>query len=218
MTPLALLDDPTALGLRLLASYLLGAIPFGWLLARGIRGVDLREVGSGNIGATNAMRALGTPLGLLAFAFDVGKGWAPAALLAGSDPRWMVACGAAAICGHVWPVYLGFKGGKAVATSCGALFAIDPGIVVGAGIGWIVVLLATSYVGLASVVMGVLFPVLAQLRSGSRAYGSEVVIATSVLALLILIRHRSNMARIVAGTEPRSKIGFGGRKKVNGNA
>lgn len=201
---ICLLETPDAVGLawRLLASYLLGAVPFGLVMCRVFRGVDLREVGSGNIGATNAMRVLGPPLGVLAFLLDFGKGYAPVALLGMGDPLLQVLCGAAAVCGHVWPIYLGFKGGKAVATGCGAIVAIDPVIALGATLAWLVVLLVSGYVSLASLAMGVAFPVL----SAVREQPLPVILGTAGLTLLIVVRHRSNMARLLEGTETRTRL------------
>jgi len=195
--------------LALLASYLLGAVPFSWLFTRVLKGVDLRQVGSGNIGATNAMRVLGRPLGVAAFLCDFGKGlvpvvWFAPALVGSADPGWLrVLCGAAAVAGHVWPIYLGFKGGKAVATGCGAVAGIDPWIFLAGGLLWLVVLFATRFVSLASVAMGLAFPCAAALRRSPERYGFEVVLGTSALALLILVCHRSNLKRLAAGTEPR---------------
>jgi glycerol-3-phosphate acyltransferase PlsY len=206
--------------LALLLSYLLGAVPFGWVLVRVVKGEDLRRMGSGNIGATNAMRALGRPLGLVAFLCDFGKGLVPVAFLAPAlsgafDPGWLrVLCGAAAVAGHVWPVYLGFKGGKAVATGCGAIVAIDPWIFVAGGLVWLLVLLVTRFVSLASVAMGLAFPVAAALRRSPERYGMEVVIGTGALALLILVRHRSNLRRLAAGNEPR--VGRRSQREAHG--
>jgi acyl phosphate:glycerol-3-phosphate acyltransferase len=196
------LTETTDLLWRLLLSYLLGAVPFGLVMCRLIKGVDLREVGSGNIGSTNAMRILGPPLGAVAFLLDFGKGFAPAAWIASDDPRSMVLCGAAAVIGHVWPVYLRFKGGKAVATGCGAIVAIDPLIFVGAGLAWLAILLLSGYVSLASIAMGLAFPALAFLRDQP----TSVILGTGALTLLILIRHRSNIARLLAGEETRTRL------------
>lgn len=202
----------------LLASYLLGAVPFGWVLVKLLRGIDLRTVGSGNIGATNAIRVLGRPLGLVAFFLDFAKGLVPALLFApwaGPAPEELLSlrilCGAAAVCGHVWPVYLGFRGGKAVATGCGALIAIDPWIFVGGGIAWLVAMGLFRMAGLASMVMGLTFPLVAWWRASRGTYGHEVVWGTLALFLLILVRHRSNMARMLAGTEPR--VGRGNKAR-----
>jgi len=200
--------DPSAdaelagLAWRLPLAYFGGAVPFGFLMCRLLKGVDLRQVGSGNIGATNAMRVLGLPLGLLAFALDVLKGYAPVALLGEGDPLWQVALGAAAVVGHVWPVYLRFRGGKAVATGFGALLAIDPLIVLVAGGVWLVLLMVLGYVSVASIAMGLAFPITA----ASRGEPAVVIAGTSLLTLLILVRHRSNMSKLLAGTEGRTKL------------
>ena len=189
------------------ASYFLGAVPFGLVLARCLRGIDLREVGSGNIGATNTMRALGRGWGILAFFLDFAKGWAPVFLLAPFatpgplDPLTLqVACGAAAVLGHCFPVYLGFKGGKGVSTAAGAMVAIDPVVFLVGGLVWIVTLRLSHFVGLASILMGVAFPIAAWSRHSEPVFMG----GTSLLTLLILVRHRSNIANMLAGTEPRS--------------
>jgi glycerol-3-phosphate acyltransferase PlsY len=193
-----------------LGGYLLGSIPFGLVMARVLKGVDLRKIGSGNIGATNAMRAMGRPLGI-AFLLDFMKGWLPVFLVAplgaviGLDdvarPAVELAAGAAAVVGHCFPVYLRFSGGKGVSTACGALAAIDPVIFFLGGIAWLVTLVVTRFVGLASIVMGIAFPLLTFWRTGGEP--AEYWIGTVLLALLILWRHRSNMGRMLAGTEPR---------------
>ncbi len=207
----AFLPTSGAQWLALLAAYLLGSIPFGWILVRTLKGIDLRSVGSGNIGATNAMRVLGRPLGILCFALDFAKGYLPVRFFAqwavdGPEelPLLRVACGAAAVLGHVFPIYLRFRGGKAVATGCGGIVAIDPMLFVIGGIAWLVVLATTRYVGLASMVMGIAWTIAAALRAPTKPYGSEFVVATAVLAGLILWRHRANIRRMLDGTERRS--------------
>jgi glycerol-3-phosphate acyltransferase PlsY len=207
LAPTALEPGPPApLAVALLAAYLLGSVPFGWVLARVLKGVDLRTIGSGNIGATNAMRVIGRPLGIVAFLLDFAKGAVPILLLGGGDPWRNVALGAAAIAGHVWPVFLRFRGGKAVATSFGAVAAIDPVVALGAGLVWLAVLYLTRFVSLASVATALAFPALALARAPSRPYGAEFVLATTLLAGLIVFRHRSNMSRIRAGVEPRTRL------------
>ncbi|MBM3990441.1 MAG: glycerol-3-phosphate 1-O-acyltransferase PlsY [Planctomycetes bacterium] len=199
--------SPMPLVLALLASYLLGSIPFGLVLVRLAKGIDLRSVGSGNIGATNAMRAAGKPVGLAVFVLDFAKGWvavfAFAGLLAQSEPlSWTAtACGAASVLGHCFPLWLRFAGGKGVATGCGVLVALDPWIWAVGGAVWLATLAGGRMVSLASIAMGLAFPVAAWLLTAR----AEPTAAAALLALLILVRHRSNMARIVAGTE--SKIG-----------
>jgi glycerol-3-phosphate acyltransferase PlsY len=193
----------------LLGAYLLGSVPFGLLLVRLIKGVDLRSVGSGNIGATNAMRVLGKPLGLLAFALDCLKGCVPALLAPHLAPQpaaansLAVLAGAAAVVGHVFPIYLRFKGGKAVATGCGAILAIDPWIFVGGGLLWLVVLKLGRMVSLASMAMCAGFVAVALWRGPRAGYGLEVAVGCAALLLLVLVRHRANIARILRGVEPR---------------
>lgn len=191
-------------------SYLLGAVPFGLVMAKGLRGVDLRQVGSGNIGATNAMRVLGKPLGLVAFLLDFGKGLVPTLVLAryagdAADGTPLLAeslAGTAAVLGHCFPVYLGFRGGKGVATGCGAIVGVAPLVFVCAGVVWLLTLAATRTVSLASLAMGAAFPVAAALLvEGAPAF----VAAAGLLTLLVVLRHRTNIARLRAGTEP--KIG-----------
>lgn len=192
----------------LLASYLLGAVPFGLVLARVVKGVDLRTVGSGNIGATNAMRVLGKPLGLVAFGLDCAKGAVPIFIFApwfgGTPTGWpllpQVLCGTAAVVGHCYPVYLRFKGGKGVATACGAVLAIDWPVFAVAGIVWLAFAFALRYVSLASLAMGVTFPLAALWR---RSDAPAFVAGCAALAVLIAVRHRANVGRLRAGTEPR---------------
>lgn len=194
--------------LVLLGSYLIGAIPFGLVMARVIKGVDLRTVGSGNIGATNAMRVLGKPLGLVAFLLDFAKGLVPTAVLAGyaktlgaETPMLAEALtGTAAVLGHCFPVYLRFKGGKGVATGCGAIVGVNPMVFIASGVVWILTLGLFRYVSLASIAMGVAFPVAAFfLVPDAPAF----VGACALLTLLVVVRHRSNIARLRAGTEPK---------------
>ena len=194
----------------LLASYLLGAIPFGLVMAKMFKGIDLRTVGSGNIGATNAMRAMGKPLGITAFLLDWGKGFVAAyhfpLFTGGADLLTIqVLCGALAVIGHCFPVYLKFKGGKGVATASGAIIAMDPVVFLAGGIVWLVVLYTSRYVSIASVLMGITFPIAAYLRMGSP--GLPFILGCAALATLILVRHRENMTRLMAGTE--TKIGQG---------
>ncbi|QDV05690.1 Glycerol-3-phosphate acyltransferase [Planctomycetes bacterium Poly30] len=194
--------------LALLASYLLGSVPFGLVMARLIKGVDLREVGSGNIGATNAMRVLGKPLGLVAFLLDFGKGLVPTLFLSKYAADLNVhtpllaesLCGVAAVVGHCFPIYLKFRGGKGVATGCGAIVGIEPMVFVASGLVWVALLGALRMVSLASIAMGLAFPIVAAwLVPGAPAFAG----ACALLTVLVLVRHRANIARIRAGTEPR---------------
>ncbi|MDF1836295.1 MAG: glycerol-3-phosphate 1-O-acyltransferase PlsY [Planctomycetota bacterium] len=207
--PLAMILGSGLAG-ALVASYLLGAVPFGLVMAKMFKGIDLRTVGSGNIGATNAMRAMGKPLGLTAFLLDWGKGFVAAYFFApwgGSEDQLtvQVLCGALAVIGHCFPVYLKFKGGKGVATASGAIIAMDPIVFLAGGVVWLVVLFTSRYVSVASILMGITFPVAAYVRMGSP--GLPFILGCAALATLILVRHRENMKRLMAGTE--SKIGQG---------
>ena len=191
-----------------LFAYLLGAVPFGFLFAR-LRGVDLRQVGSGNIGATNTGRAIGRKLGYLAFLLDFAKGYVPALWFAGwfgagGEPGSLAAlCGAAAVAGHVWPVYLGFRGGKAVATGCGVIVAFDPLIFVLGGAVWLITLFSVGFVSLASIAMAVAFPIVAWQVQGESGFGGEVITFCVAFALLVIYRHLDNIKRLAAGLEPR---------------
>lgn len=204
-----------SLSIVCLASYLLGAIPFGLVMARGIKGVDLRTVGSGNIGATNAMRVLGKPLGIVAFLLDLAKGFVPTYVLAryASDVNVdtpLLAeslCGVCAVLGHCFPVYLGFRGGKGVATGCGAVVGVQWLVFVIAGLVWVATLFTSRYVSLASIAMGIAFPIGAAILT---PYAPAFIFATILLTALVVVRHRSNIARMRAGTEP--KVGSGARK------
>jgi len=195
-------------GLALLA-YLIGAIPNGFLIARA-RGIDIRKVGSGNIGATNVYRSVSKSLGLLTFALDAVKGALPAILFpkwaalcgGGALPDWMpLLFGGLAIAGHTWPVYLGFKGGKGVATSAGALIAIAPAAT---GLGvlcWFLALVGTRYMSVASIVAAVAVP-----AAGWWLYrdgGLVLPVALTVLGALIIWRHKGNIVRLANGTENR---------------
>ena len=219
--------------LVLLLSYLIGAIPFGLVMVRLFRGIDLREVGSGNIGATNAMRVLGKPLGLVAFLLDFGKGWIATFVLAGfagaldsAQPGLAAAlCGIAAVLGHCFPIYLGFKGGKGVATGCGAIVGVDYFVFLISGLVWLAALGMLRFVSVASLAMGAAFPLVAMFRNGvSKAHSDEsfpsgvngldpsftsggwpFAVACALLTVLIVVRHRPNIVRLRAGTEP--KIG-----------
>jgi acyl phosphate:glycerol-3-phosphate acyltransferase len=206
----AALQEP-AVWVACVVGYLLGSIPFGLVFSKWIKGIDLREIGSGNIGASNAGRALGRRWAIAVFFCDFLKGFVPvvAVLLLGLD-RDIVAStqllvGTAAVLGHCYSVYLRFQGGKAVATGCGAIVAVDWIVFVVGGIVWLVTRRVTRYNGLSSILMSVSWPFTAWVRSAlAQDYPREFVLGTALLALLILVRHRSNIQRMLAGTEPRA--------------
>ena len=200
-------------------SYLVGAIPFAFIAGQ-LMGVDVRTVGSGNIGATNLARALGGGRrGTIAFVvtslLDVSKGFLPAFFLGwwaadttGGYPSslvyFQVAFGAAAILGHVFPVYLGFHGGKAVNTSLGVALALAPLPALVAFVAWVIVFAIWRYVSLGSLVAAVVFPAtLAALPWYTWKDDAPLYIFCFVVSALIIVRHKDNIKRLIAGTEKR---------------
>jgi len=186
----------------LLGAYLAGSIPTSFLAARYGAGIDLREHGSKNLGATNVYRVLGwryaVPVGL----FDVAKGAVPVFLAAAFLPQpWApLAIGVAAVVGHVFPVFLKFRGGKGVATAAGVVLALAPAALGIAALVWLGVLFGTGYMSLASMLGAVTFPVAAWLVYPGDGYALAVGIG---LALFIVYTHRSNIRRLLSGTENR---------------
>ncbi|MFN0006692.1 MAG: glycerol-3-phosphate 1-O-acyltransferase PlsY [Planctomycetota bacterium] len=190
-------------------AYLLGAVPFGLLIAKRVSGIDLRQFGSGNIGTSNAVRAMGRRWGFVVFLLDFLKGFLPVlacyGLVADQELHLLqVLTGTAAVLGHCYPIYLAFRGGKGVATGCGAIVAINPFIFVSGGVVWLITRVTTRYAGLASIMMGITFPVATWVfdRYTGRAR-PELLVGSTLLTILILVRHRSNMMRMLKGTEPR---------------
>lgn len=190
----------------LVAGYLIGSISFAVLLAR-MRGVDIFTIGSGNPGATNVMRACGKPFGYACFLLDAFKGIAAvlvAAGLAGESGEGASLAGIVAllgaILGHSYSVFLGFRGGKGVATTVGGLLALLPWVMVTGAVVWLVVFFLSRYVSLASIALGLSLPV-----SSFFLYPDpRVLIFCSFLCVLIILRHRSNIQRLLAGTENRA--------------
>jgi len=185
----------------ILVAYLIGSIPFALILARRW-GADLRQVGSGNLGAANVMRASGVTAGVLVATLDIAKGAASVWLaerIGGGDAALPAAAGLAAIVGHVYPVWLRFRGGKGVATACGVFsmltpLAVPPALAIFAAVVWL-----TQYVSLGSVLASIALPPLAY-ALGSSAFAVTAAAAASVL---IVFRHRSNVSRVRMGTERR---------------
>lgn len=188
--------------LTILGSYLLGAIPTGLLLARAA-GVDIRATGSGNIGATNVYRTLGRGVGLLTLVLDCLKGLLPvlvARQLELGDPL-VAAAGTAAFLGHVYTVFLGFKGGKGVATALGIFLGVSPASVGVALCIFITLVAATRYISLGSMVAAGAMPFIVLLLDRRPL----IVAMSAVITLLIIWKHRENIARLRAGTESRFK-------------
>jgi glycerol-3-phosphate acyltransferase PlsY len=189
-----------------IVAYLLGSISFAVLLVRAKTGRDIRAEGSGNAGATNVLRSHGKRLALLVALLDVAKGIVPVLLmrLVTSDPRWAAAAGFAAILGHVFPVFYGFRGGKGVATAVGAFLALSPLALLVTLVVFIAIVAATRYVSLASVVaLALLPPIAGLLFHAPRA----VVTAAGLTAILILFKHLPNLKRLARGEE--RKLGRG---------
>lgn len=183
------------------AAYLVGSIPFALLLARRSGIGDLHRVGSGNIGAANLMRALGVRPGILAALLDIAKGAASVVIAErlGGDSGTVAVAGLAAITGHVYPVWLRFRGGKGVATACGVFSVLTPLAIPPAAAIFFATVWYTRYISLGSVVACVALPPIAY-ATGSPAI---VVVAASAAATMIVFRHRSNLARVRTGTERR---------------
>jgi glycerol-3-phosphate acyltransferase PlsY len=189
-------------------AYLLGSISWSVVLVRRLRGKDVRTLGSGNAGATNVLRTAGKGAGAAVLVLDVGKGLAavlvPRSLEA--PPVVVSAAAVAVVLGHIYPIFFGFRGGKGVATAGGALGALAP---VAMALGLVVffaVVASTRYISLGSMVTAVCFPLLVVLGHSlgwSEHGGRWLVLASGAIALLILARHRSNVARLRLGTEPR---------------
>ena len=208
--------------LAVIVAYLLGSIPFGILIAKA-HGKDLRSIGSGNIGATNVARALGRKWAYLCFLLDVLKGLIPMlATMLLIRPLsiqsyaerivllWLwLAVGCAAILGHIFPIYLKFKGGKGVATSLGVALGLWPYYTICASFAiaiWTVVVLIWRYVSLASIAASVAFPILlilaiTRIRSWHFDELWPLLIAATAIPLMVIIRHRENIKRLLAGTE-----------------
>ena len=206
-------------GILIAIAYLLGSIPFGLIIAKA-HGRDLRSIGSGNIGATNLARALGKKWACFCFALDAAKGLAPmlaAAKLIDSAPTtielflWL-AVGSAAVLGHIFPIYIRFKGGKGVATSFGVALGLWPYYTICAAAAfliWVVVVLLWRYISLASIAASVTFPItliLAIILTPAWHFANlwPILITAIAIPLMVVVRHRENIKRIIAGTE--SKI------------
>lgn len=185
----------------IVVGYLVGSLPLGYLAARRWAGVDLRQVGSGNVGATNALRVSGISLGLVVMAADVAKGVvsvAVAGVVAPSESA-AVAAGVAAVAGHMFPFWLGGRGGKGVATAAGAFGLLSPAATACAAAAFVVAAGATRIVSAGSVAAAITLPLAATAFAASPA----VVTGGIVVAVLIVWRHRGNLRRMRRGTEPR---------------
>ena len=199
------------LGVKVLVAYLLGTLMGSLILGR-LRGVDIRSMGSGNAGATNALRTQGKLFGFLVLLIDVAKGvfavwWLPAAALpaVGIDPglprEWLtLACGFAVIVGHVYPVWFSFRGGKGAATVAGVVAAVDLRLLLPLLVSWFVVLLLTGYVGLATMLSGVALVIAVYVLEPDNV---PLLSFCALVTLFVVYTHRGNIARMRAGQENR---------------
>jgi acyl phosphate:glycerol-3-phosphate acyltransferase len=186
--------------LLLVCAYLLGSVPTGLLLARAL-GVNIRETGSGNIGATNVYRTMGRKVGILTLLGDCLKGVIPVLVAKWLDlpDVWIAAVGLAAFLGHVYTIFLGFKGGKGVATALGVFLATSPlSVLIAIGV-FSLVLYSWRYVSLASITAAVVIPILVWLIE----LKPELIVMSFLIAAIVIFRHRENIARLRAGTENR---------------
>lgn len=187
--------------LAIVAAYLIGSVPFALLLSRGWSAADLRRVGSGNLGAANVLRASGVRAGVLVAVLDAAKGAAGVALAMRMSPGPVApaAAGFAAIVGHIYPVWLKFRGGKGVATACGVFSLLTPAAVPPSLLVFFVAVWATKYVSLGSILASIALPSIAY-ATGAPATSRAAAIAA---AALIIFRHRGNLTRLIGGTERR---------------
>ena len=197
----------------LLVAYLVGSIPAAYLAGRAVRGIDLREHGSGNLGATNVMRVMGAKIGMIVLAFDAAKGALPVLLLpplfgVEQSAWWAIGYGVAAILGHVRPIFLmGKGGGKGVATAAGVFAALAPVPLLIAMVAFLAVVLASGYVSLGSLVSAAVFPLAVIIWYGGI---TPVAAAGLLMAAFVFWTHRANIGRLRRGEEHR----FGRRRTV----
>ncbi len=205
----------TELLVKALLSYLLGSIVGSLLVGRLRGGVDIRRLGSGNAGATNALRTQSKLFALSVLVIDIGKGWIATGLLAGAripgiapaTAQWSVwavaACGVAVTLGHIYPLWYGLRGGKGVATVVGAVLGASPMLLVPMLVVWLLAVMLFGFVGLASILGAVTFAVVA--GTGGVSPRMPMLVFAVLSAVLIIFTHRANLARMLAGTEPRAR-------------
>ena len=196
--------------LGLICAYLLGAVPTAYIVTKLFKGVDIRNQGSGNMGATNVMRVVGKGAGAFVLIVDIAKGFLAVTILAQLfyKPELIIninllkiLMGAGAISGHNWTIFLGFKGGKGVATSAGVLLGFSPIVMGLAVVIWILLVFITRYVSLSSIVVSIVVPILMFLFKQPK----EFLILTALMCPVIIYRHKSNIKKLIRGEE--SKIG-----------
>ncbi len=188
-----------------LASYLFGSVPWAFIIGR-INGIDIRKQGSGNVGATNVMRVLGRKWGILCFVLDFLKGLLPVLavkILTASPDDLVITAGLAAVAGHIWSVFLKFKGGKGMATGGGVLVGIAPYSFICTGLIWIIVFYSTRYVSAASVIAAAALPLSSFIfsKTGLSPLSARFQIFLLVLAIVTIAKHHGNIRRLINGTE-----------------
>jgi len=200
--------DYFILFLGIVVSYLIGSIPTAYIFGRLLKGVDIRQFGSGNVGATNTFRVIGKFPGLIVLAIDIFKGFVCASYFASffmyaspvARPElYKVLMGLAAIAGHNWTIFLRFKGGKGVATSAGVVAGLIPNIFWLGFLAWCIVFFITGYVSFASIIASILLPLFTLIFGET----SEIIIFMSLLCIIIVYKHRSNIKRLYSGQEKR---------------
>lgn len=186
--------------LYLLFAYLCGAIPFGYIIAKVFRRVDIRTVGSGNPGVTNVYRTISKPLGILTLLLDLAKGFVPVYFVKLINPEtfWIViAVALVTIIGHIFTVFLKFKGGKGVATGCGVFLALNPFSILICFITFVVILAIFKYVSFASIMAALMLPISLYYLDAV----PELVMFAGIIAILVVVRHAGNIKRLLNGTE-----------------
>lgn len=194
-----------------IACYLLGSIPSSYILGKLLKGIDIRQFGSGNVGATNALRVLGTKIGIITLCFDMIKGvlaiMLGRLLLFESGNLTLIGCGLAAILGHIFTIFLSFKGGKGVATSAGVFIALIPQAVIISLIVFILTVWLSKYVSLGSILAAIALFVVELIVNIRNSFADlEILLFVLLISIFIVVKHRANIKRILAGNE--NKISF----------
>lgn len=187
------------IAIYLIAAYLCGAVPFAYIISKYFRNIDIRKTGSGNPGATNVFRSVSKPLGVLTFILDALKGFIPVYLASyvNGSIYFILAVALVTVIGHVYTVFLKFKGGKGVATGCGVFIAFAPFVTLLCFLIFAVVLVISKYVALSSIFAACSLPVILKIFN----YPNTIVFFAAVIAMIVTIRHLSNIKRILNGTE-----------------
>lgn len=194
----------------LISAYLIGSVPIGYIVGRVFFRRDIRTAGSGNIGATNALRAFGTTVGVIILLLDMLKGFGTVMLakaILGSDSGWIAACGLAAILGHIFTIFLRFKGGKGVATAGGVFLALAPLALLMTLLSFIVITAITRYVSLGSILGALGFGIMVIMQQLMLVKPDYPLMVMSVaVVLMIILKHKDNIRRLLQGTENKIKF------------